>query len=76
MLVVKPMQRMAAMRGTSLAEEAAGPTEVELLTEIRDELRQRTPPERAGYAGSAARLERLGFKARCRSGQREAVSRA
>jgi large conductance mechanosensitive channel len=42
-LVVKPMQRMAAMRGKSLAEEAAGPTEVELLTEIRDELRQRTP---------------------------------
>ena len=41
--VVKPMQRMAAMRGKSLAEEAAGPTEVELLTEIRDELRQRTP---------------------------------
>ena len=40
-LVVKPMQRMAAMRGKSLAEEAAGPTEVELLTEIRDELRQR-----------------------------------
>src|ERR687896_344905 len=39
-LVVKPMQRMAAMRGTSLAEEATGPTEVELLTEIRDELRQ------------------------------------
>jgi large conductance mechanosensitive channel len=42
-LVVKPMQRMAAMRGTSLAEEAAGPTEIDLLTEIRDELRQRTP---------------------------------
>ena len=41
--VVKPMQRMAALRGTSLAEEAASPTEVELLTEIRDELRQRTP---------------------------------
>ena len=41
--VVRPMQRMAARRGSSLAEEAAGPTEVELLTEIRDELRQRTP---------------------------------
>ena len=41
LLVVKPMQRMAALRGKSLAEEAAGPTEVELLTEIRDELRSR-----------------------------------
>jgi large conductance mechanosensitive channel len=41
-LIVKPMQRMAALRGKSLAEEAAGPTEVDLLTEIRDELRQRT----------------------------------
>jgi large conductance mechanosensitive channel len=41
-LVVKPMQRMMARRGQSLAEQAAGPTEVELLTEIRDELRQRT----------------------------------
>jgi large conductance mechanosensitive channel len=40
-LIVKPMQRMAALRGKSLAEEAAGPTEVELLTEIRDELRGR-----------------------------------
>ena len=40
-LVVKPVQRMTAMRGQSLAEQAAGPTEVELLTEIRDELRQR-----------------------------------
>jgi large conductance mechanosensitive channel len=41
-LVVKPMQRMAALRGTSLAEEAAAPTEIDLLTEIRDELRSRT----------------------------------
>ena len=39
--IVKPMQRMAELRGKSLAEEAAGPTEVELLTEIRDELRSR-----------------------------------
>jgi large conductance mechanosensitive channel len=41
-LIVKPMQRMATARGTSLAEEAAAPTEVDLLTEIRDELRSRT----------------------------------
>jgi large conductance mechanosensitive channel len=40
-LIVKPMQKMASMRGSSLAEEAAAPTEVELLTEIRDELRNR-----------------------------------
>lgn len=40
-LVVKPMQRLMAARGESLAEQAAGPTEVELLTEIRDELRRR-----------------------------------
>ena len=40
-LVVKPMQRLASLRDRTLAEAAAGPTEVELLTEIRDELRGR-----------------------------------
>ena len=39
-LVVKPMNRLAAVRSTG-EEEEAGPTEVDLLTEIRDELRKR-----------------------------------
>ena len=40
-LVVKPMQRITAMRARDVVEEPASPTEIELLTEIRDELRQR-----------------------------------
>ena len=39
-LVVKPMQRINAMRAEEEAEEEAGPSEVDLLTEIRDELRK------------------------------------
>jgi large conductance mechanosensitive channel len=39
-LVVKPSQRLSAMRTTEEAA-AAGPSEIELLTEIRDELRKR-----------------------------------
>jgi large conductance mechanosensitive channel len=35
-VVIKPAQRLMPER----AEEIAGPSEVELLTEIRDELRQ------------------------------------
>jgi large conductance mechanosensitive channel len=40
-IVVKPYQRLAAMRASS--EEEAAPTEVELLTQIRDELRRGAP---------------------------------
>jgi large conductance mechanosensitive channel len=40
-IVVKPMQRLAAMRAHEEAAAPAGPTEVELLAQIRDELRQR-----------------------------------
>ena len=39
-LVVKPMQAIQAARAGEEAEEEAGPTEVDLLTEIRDELRK------------------------------------
>lgn len=39
-LVVKPMQALDAARAGGEAEEEAGPTEVELLTQIRDELRK------------------------------------
>jgi large conductance mechanosensitive channel len=39
-VVVKPMQRMDAMRAERAGEVPASPTEVELLTEIRDELRK------------------------------------
>jgi large conductance mechanosensitive channel len=39
-VVVKPMQRMNATMARKVAEEAAGPTEIELLTEIRDALRK------------------------------------
>ena len=39
-VVVKPMQAMAAARAQDEAEEEAGPSEVDLLTEIRDELRK------------------------------------
>ena len=39
-LVVKPIQRLEAMRASEQEAEEAGPTEVDLLTEIRDELRK------------------------------------
>jgi large conductance mechanosensitive channel len=39
-LVVKPMNRINAMRAGDEAEEEKGPSEVDLLTEIRDELRK------------------------------------
>ena len=39
-VVVKPMQRMNATMAQKVEEEAAGPTEIELLTEIRDALRK------------------------------------
>ncbi len=39
-IVVKPMQRIAAARASEEEEEEKGPSEVELLTEIRDELRK------------------------------------
>ena len=42
-VVVKPYQRIAAMRARP--DEVAGPTEVELLTEIRDELRRGPAPQ-------------------------------
>lgn len=44
-LVVKPMNAMQARRAAAAApadETPAGPTELELLAEIRDELRRRT----------------------------------
>ena len=40
LLVVKPMNRIDAMRTGDVAVVEEGPTEVELLTEIRDELRK------------------------------------
>jgi len=39
-VVVKPMQRIAAARASEEKEEEEGPNEVDLLTEIRDELRK------------------------------------
>jgi len=39
-LVVKPVNRINAMRASDEAEDEAGPTEVELLAQIRDELRK------------------------------------
>ncbi len=39
-LVVKPVNRINAMRASGEAEEEKGPSEVDLLTEIRDELRK------------------------------------
>jgi large conductance mechanosensitive channel len=40
LLVVKPMNRIEAMRAGDETVVEEGPTEVELLTEIRDELRK------------------------------------
>jgi large conductance mechanosensitive channel len=39
-VVVKPMQRINATMARKVEEEATGPTEIELLTEIRDALRK------------------------------------
>jgi large conductance mechanosensitive channel len=39
-LVVKPMQAIEARRKAGEEEEEAGPSEIDLLTEIRDELRK------------------------------------
>ena len=39
-LVVKPAQTLEARRAADEAEEDEGPSEVDLLTEIRDELRK------------------------------------
>jgi large conductance mechanosensitive channel len=41
-LVVKPMQRIAAMQKQKEEQEAEGPNEIELLTQIRDELRKQS----------------------------------
>ena len=40
LLVVKPMNRINAMQADEQAEEEKAPSEIELLTEIRDELRK------------------------------------
>ena len=40
LLVVKPMNRVNAMTAKDEEEEEPGPSEVDLLTEIRDELRK------------------------------------
>jgi large conductance mechanosensitive channel len=40
LFVIKPMQRINAARAKDEVEEEAGPSEVDLLTEIRDELRK------------------------------------
>ncbi len=40
-LVVKPMQQINARLTREVEEQNSGPTEIELLTEIRDELRKR-----------------------------------
>jgi len=39
-VVVKPMQALTAARAKEEPEEEAGPSEIDLLTEIRDELRK------------------------------------
>jgi large conductance mechanosensitive channel len=41
-LVVRPMQRIAAMQKQKEEQEAEGPNEIELLTQIRDELRKQS----------------------------------
>ena len=40
LLVVKPMNRINAMQADEEAEEEKAPSEIDLLTEIRDELRK------------------------------------
>jgi large conductance mechanosensitive channel len=40
LLVVKPMNRINAMQADEKAEEEKAPSEIDLLTEIRDELRK------------------------------------
>ena len=40
LLVVKPMNRINAMQAEEEAEEEKAPSEIDLLTEIRDELRK------------------------------------
>ncbi len=40
LLVVKPMQQVNARLMREVEEQSSGPTEIELLTEIRDELRK------------------------------------
>lgn len=42
-VVARPVQRMNATLARRVEEEATGPTEIELLTEIRDALRTDTP---------------------------------
>jgi large conductance mechanosensitive channel len=49
LLVVKPMQRVLAMRRPD--ETVLGPTEIELLTEIRDELRRQPRVADTGPVG-------------------------
>ena len=44
-VVVKPVQHMNATMARRVEEEATGPTEIELLTEIRDALRKDTPAQ-------------------------------
>lgn len=39
-VVVKPMQALTAARATEEAADETGPSEIDLLTEIRDELRK------------------------------------
>ncbi len=39
-LVVKPVNRINALQGADEADEEKGPSEIDLLTEIRDELRK------------------------------------
>lgn len=41
-MIIRSFEKMQAMRGAGPEDEEAGPTEVELLAEIRDTLRART----------------------------------
>lgn len=49
-LIVAPMNRLAA-RGQSAATEPAGPTEIQLLTEIRDHLAASNPRQASAPLG-------------------------